>query len=56
MYSAEESMGLSLITPYQRGKTSYKEMRINEKNNVQKINFSHVNSADDYVVLGMGAR
>ena len=29
-----------------------KEMRINE-NNIQKINFSHVNSADDYVVLGV---
>ena len=49
----KRQLGVVYSNPLQKGeKHLIKEMRINE-NNIQKINFSHVNSAYGAVMLGV---
>ena len=51
----KRQLGVVYSNPLQKGeKHLIKEMRINE-NNIQKINFSHVNSAHGAVMLGVGS-
>ena len=42
-----------LYHPDKTGNTSYKEMIFYEKQNIQKINITHHDSAYDYVLLGV---